>query len=196
MIKEVCLPIKGYCDRYLISNHGRVFSVYSGKFLCLENKGGYLWLRFKFESKRVSLSVHRLVGLYFIPNPDNKSQINHIDGIKCNNIVDNLEWCTPKENIVHAVNLGLFMSLKRKAYTDSKKGFQPSQLTGMIFSGDKNGKSRVCYMFNINKEFIRSYESQNMCGKDLGIKQSNIHRAISKGYSCHGYYFSYARNYI
>lgn len=58
------------------------------------------------DYKRVDMYIHRLVALAFIPNPENKRFVNHIDTNRSNNHVDNLEWCTSKENNQHSMNLG------------------------------------------------------------------------------------------
>ena len=69
---------------------------------------GYLrvYMRRDSDYKRVDMYIHRLVALAFIPNPENKRFVNHIDTNRSNNHVDNLEWCTSKENNQHSMNLG------------------------------------------------------------------------------------------
>lgn len=89
---------------YYITDCGKVFSKKSNKFLKpRKHTGGYL---------RVSLNskdhyIHRLVAEYFIDNPNEYKEVNHIDADKTNNNFINLEWCTRKENIKHSVKLGL-----------------------------------------------------------------------------------------
>ena len=69
---------------------------------------GYLrvYMRRDSDNKRVDMYIHRLVAIAFIPNPENKKFVNHIDTNRENNSVDNLEWCTSKENNQHSINLG------------------------------------------------------------------------------------------
>ena len=69
----------------------------------LEYKSARLWN----GSKGVNVRVHRLLAMAFIPNPENKPHINHINGIKSDNSLDNLEWCTHQENMLHAYSIGL-----------------------------------------------------------------------------------------
>ena len=68
---------------------------------------GYWKVELYKNKKRKSKKVHRLVAKAFIPNPKNKPQINHIDGNPLNNNVENLEWCTSRENIIHSIETGL-----------------------------------------------------------------------------------------
>ena len=123
-MKEVWKPIEGYEGLYEVSNLGRVRSldrvVYrpykghphwpmriKGKLLsCGTDRGGYSFVILQNKSKSCRL-VHRLVAGAFMLNTESKEEINHIDGNKKNNCVTNLEFCTPSENMRHAVNTGL-----------------------------------------------------------------------------------------
>lgn len=110
MIKEEWKEIKDYPD-YKISNLGRVMSLKSNIILTPRKgkKKNYHTVAFyrSDRDKPKSMRVHRLVAIYFLENPNNHPQVNHIDGNKQNNRVDNLEWCTNKQNCIHAVNIGL-----------------------------------------------------------------------------------------
>lgn len=108
--------IKDYPD-YLISLDGKVFSMISMIFLKPNsNTRGYLSAQLydKKGSSRRRL-IHRLVAETYLPNPENKEQVNHIDGIKSNNCLLNLEWNTSSENNKHAFRTGLrFVDNKRR----------------------------------------------------------------------------------
>lgn len=111
--EEIWKDIKGYEGKYQISNTGYVKSLdfnHTGKEKILKNKvnyKGYCFVTLYKENKQYYPRIHRLVAETFIPNPDNLPQVNHIDGNKSNNSVENLEWCTNLENIRHADRMGL-----------------------------------------------------------------------------------------
>ena len=92
---------------YQVSNLGNVFSVYNGMQLKPFMNDRYLVVDLFAYTVRQRIAVHRMVAIAFIENPDNKEYVNHIDGNKLNNCVDNLEWVTASENSIHAVATGL-----------------------------------------------------------------------------------------
>jgi hypothetical protein len=94
--------------RYLISESGLVYDTRREKCnKAFVNDRGYYKIGLRFKGTQTNYMIHKLVAIAFIPNPENKPQVNHIDGVKTNNHVSNLEWCTQSENIKHAYRTGL-----------------------------------------------------------------------------------------
>lgn len=125
-MEEVWKEIEGYEGLYEVSNFGRIRSLdrvaitYSNggtqvrkgriRVGTVDKSTGYVKLLLCKNAVQVSYTLHRLVALAFIPNPENKPHVNHKDGNKANNHVDNLEWCTALENVQHAISTGLTLN--------------------------------------------------------------------------------------
>lgn len=170
--KEVILrPIKGYEDVYKIDSYGNVYSVKFKRLLTpLIGKTGYARISLYKKENIKLFSVHRLVAEHFIPNPKNKKTVNHIDGCKLNNKVDNLEWATQKENNVHAYTSGLKVLPKGK---DDKRS-QP------ILQIDLDG--------NLIQEWSCAREAQRIGG----FRQSNIwHCLVGNQKKSQGFIWKY-----
>ena len=99
--------IEGF-DNYSIDVEGNVRNKKRGRVLkgLLDNKGGYVRVNLYKNSKMSHKLIHRLVAQAFIPNPENKREVNHIDNNPKNNSIDNLEWCTSGENVRHSASQG------------------------------------------------------------------------------------------
>jgi len=116
-MEEIWKTIDISDGRNEISNLGRVRSLFFNRrwrktplvLKIRQNKQGYGYLSVfdNLKNRSCSKTVHRLVALTFIPNPLNLPQVNHKNGIKTDNRVENLEWCTSKENVNHSIETGL-----------------------------------------------------------------------------------------
>jgi hypothetical protein len=109
-------------SNYECTKNGEVVNVCTGRVLKpFKSKSGYLNVYiYSDEGKKKGFRVNRLVAISHIDNPNNKPQVNHIDGNKLNNTVKNLEWVTPKENMQHAHKTGLINPKKGKEHKRSK----------------------------------------------------------------------------
>ena len=100
--------IKGYEGLYSITSCGKVWSYKSKKFLKpIVEKNGYSRVNLYKEGKLKKFYIHRLVAEAYIENPDNLPQVNHVDGDKSHNWLNNLEYCTGSQNTRHAIDTGL-----------------------------------------------------------------------------------------
>lgn len=106
--------------KYAVSNMGRVKNTHTNYIFSPRDNGrGYLYVDLYKNAKSKRLYIHRLVAQAFIPNHENKSEVNHINGIKSDNRLENLEWCTPSENRKHAYENNLLWSFYK--FTKRKK---------------------------------------------------------------------------
>lgn len=116
MVNQNRVAVKGFEGLYEVDSHGNVYSLVSKRFI----DSGLSTKRYKrvcltANKKHKFIDVHRLVAEAFIPNPMNLPQVNHKDGNKLNNSVENLEWCSASENMKHSYDSGLhFRKLSQK----------------------------------------------------------------------------------
>ena len=136
-----------YCG-YAISDLGQVKNVRTGRILkqFLRPNDGYLQVTLWNNGKRKSFPVHRLVALNFLPIVNDKHYVNHKNGIKTDNSVENLEWCSPSENNYHAVHLKLVNCIPVKIIDliDGKEySFDSISQAAAYFNLDKRNLARA-----------------------------------------------------
>ena len=130
--------IKGYEGLYQISDLGNVRNTKRNTPLkTQESRNGYKTVSLTKDNKLKTHRVHRLVAEAFIPNPENKTQVNHIDNNKVNNRVENLEWCTPQENTNWMVKQGRARGRRETGNADYEAGYTAGYKAGFIVGRKK-----------------------------------------------------------
>ena len=164
-MEEIWKDIPGYEGLYQVSNLGRVRRVDSGRILKPQKcTAGYLKISLSKKSIEKQFLVHRIVAKVFIQNQFYKPQVNHIDGDKTNNCVNNLEWCNNQENNIHS-----FRELGRKS-----NGWK------------KFARKVMCVETN------KKYESVTIAANTVGVTHESIRRAASNPkYTCKGYHWEF-----
>lgn len=169
-MKETYKDIKGYEGIYQVSNLGNVKRLNyrgTGKERLLKNYlgcVGYYKICLSKDGKVTTVNIHRLISQTFIPNPENKPQVNHINGIKTDNNIKNLEWVTSKENMQHAHDTGLIISSKGEHRSLSK--LTEIQVLEIRKIGKLKTQIELSRMYNVDQSLI-SYVLNNKIWKHV-----------------------------
>ena len=154
-------------DHYIMRKDGKKYHAKGHVLKQWLDRGGYLFVNFRVNGKKISRKVHRIIATTFIPNPKNLPQVNHIDCNRTNNVVENLEWCTCQENIAYRDKLG--------------------------HTAKNNSPKKPVIAVNLEKSEVFYFKSQHEAARQLGASQANIWRVINdKRKTIGGYWFCYA----
>lgn len=151
---EIWKDVIDYEGIYLVSNLARVKRIMSRKNPTCDimnniyHPSGYVHISLTNNGKGRNFKLHRLVAIAFIPNPENKPQVNHIDGNKLNNLPSNLEWNTSKENINHAWETGL--SKAKKGVNCNLSKLEDKDVLNIRKLKETTSSKDIAKIYNIN----------------------------------------------
>lgn len=176
---EIWADVKGYEGLYLISTYGncKTTNYRPGygripedindimKIENPDNHQGYCTIKLSKNGKKRTARIHRLVAEVFIPNPNNYPCVNHIDGNKLNNHIENLEWCTHQQNMQHA------------------------SLNNLV----NRGKTTRIKQLTLNNEVVKVYKSIREAARETGICRDSITKCLKgKQQQCNNFKWKYA----
>lgn len=164
--EEIWLNSTIFPEKYSISNYGRLKNKTTNHIYKLTNKNGdyFLIILKNFDGKVKTIRIHRLVAMAFIPNPNNYPCVNHIDGNKQNNNVNNLEWCTHSHNAKHSLTI------------------KPNRINGMLKYNQEKSFKKYGYILQFTREgvFVNKYRDTQIASKETGVCCRNILHCINK----------------
>jgi hypothetical protein len=167
-------PIKDF-ENYMVNENGTIINNQTNqvKVPTSNNAGkGYMYVELWKNNQRKRMYVHRIVAEAFIPNTENKPYINHKDGNPKNNNVENLEWCTPLENVEHASKVLGVMQQYKKANAKRQRAVRQIDVA--------------------TQQVVAIYPSMGEAERKTGIKSSYISQICSgKFKQCFGYSWCY-----
>lgn len=186
-MEEIWKDIVGYEGLYQVSNLGRVKSRgsdkwHKGRMLkpMFDGKGNYLFVGLHKNGKTKQRNIHRLVAEAFIINPSNLPCVNHINEVKTDNKVTNLEWCTVEYNS----NYG---NAKKNMIASRRKNNNQEEINKKIKEAKKKNGSFSCEkpvaQYTIDGTFISNYESATDAERKTGISRGGIQRCCIGRYS-------------
>ena len=144
------------CEDYEFDEDLNIYNKKTGKMLKPQkSKTGYMYVTLYKEKKPKKYRLHRLIAITFIDNPEQKPQINHINGIKTDNRIENLEWVTASENLTHAYKTGLIIGIRGDNHGATKiKDSEISEIFAMRANGytlQKIADKYFCYPQQISR---------------------------------------------
>ena len=153
---ENWIKISELQNRYEVSNFGRIRSQRGIRKLSIHSSG-YIIVCIKTNSKIKNLYMHRLVAIAFIPNPENKREVNHLDGDKTNNNDWNLEWATKSENTIHAFRNNLMRTHSKLREIQREQAIK---------------RMKKVYHYSSNLELLNTFDSVKDAGFQLMFKNN------------------------
>lgn len=184
--EEIWKPIKGYEGYYEISNKSRVRSVerqvnhqYGTRTVKEKiikgslGKRGYLEVSLCKGSTKRHYTLHKLVMEHFVPNPENKPCIDHIDGNKLNNQIENLRWVTYKENTNNPITLNRIRSNTHSIFS-VKKRIETNRMKG------NHSAPKTVYQYQKDGKLVARYDSLSAASRATGIQLNSIWLVVDK----------------
>lgn len=232
-MEEIWVDIRGYEGFYQISNLGRVKSldreivrvdgkkkIFKGKILNQQIRKGYYTVYLSKNGKAKTVRVHRLIAMAFIPNPENKPHIDHINTITTDNRIENLRWVTPKENRNNELTKkhnsesqkGKYVgenhpNYGRKKTEEQKAKISKTKKESGVHKGENNpnygnrgelnSQSIKVVQLSLDGKLIKIWGSIGEASRNLGCDNSSISKCCRGKYSQHkGFKFMYYEDYL
>ena len=180
--KDVIYQGEDFGWRFECSNLGKIRNALTKKIYTPHKGGiGYYQICTTVNGERKNIKIHKAVAETFLSNNTNKKCINHIDGNKENNNVDNLEWCTHKENTLHAIEIGLmknnynfnnYINIRDKTFRGEDNGFSKLTEENVKYirehyvkkqKGKKCNRDELANLFNVSPQLIFKVFKREIC---------------------------------